>query len=492
MRGVWGGHSLALATWGASLAASMRVILATLLATSSACGFETALGSADASIESIDAPDAPDAPLGSPSLTPEVSDFGTIAVATSSVATTFTVTAKAPTQQLAASITGTDAAEFHIANDGCTGMALAAFASCTLTVTFSPVVASGEKSASLRVTGGGGGDLFSMIHGRSDIPPALAFVTSPTPFGTLGVGFTSAIQTITVRNPGTLATPALVVAKVGSDPTEFTLTSDTCSTAALGPMSTCSFVLAFAPNTVGAKSATIGVSSPTGGVPTLSSAITGTALALTIATVPADFGSAVTGTTTAFTTLMITNVAANSVGPLVTSVAGNHPTDFVFGANACSGVTLLPAQVCTIDVAFKPGVIGARNALVRVMVGSTILVDGVVQGIGAAPDPISISPISYAFTATAVGATSTTETFTLFNTGTVSTGVLARSITGADPTQFGFSLSDTCTGVDVPAAGMCTIDVVFSPTTTGAKSATLSLTSTPGGTHTAALTGTGL
>jgi hypothetical protein len=127
------------------------------------------------------------------------------------------------------------------------------------------------------------------------------------------------------------------------------------------------------------------------------------------------------------------------------------------------------------------------------MVGSTIIADGVVQGIGMAPDPISISPTSFAFAATTVGQTSTAQTFTLFNTGTVSTGVLASSLTGTDPTEFAIvTATDTCTGVDVPAAGMCSIDVEFTPTTTGAKSAGLSLTSTPGGTHGAALTGTGL
>lgn len=471
---------------------AMRATLAAIVMTA-ACGFESGHGPVDAATDATDATDAPDAPLGSPSLTPEVADFGTITVATSSAARTFTVTARAATQTLTTSLAGTDATEFHIANDGCAGTALAEFASCTLEVTFQPTFASGAKAATLRVKAAGGVDLSSMLNGRSDIPPALAFVASPAPFGTVGVGFTSTAQTITVMNPGTLATPTLAVTKAGADPAEFTITSDTCSTAPLAPMSSCAFVIAFAPNTVGLKSATVGVSATTGGITALSAGITGSGQALTIATLPADFGSAVTGTTTAFTTLMVTNVAANAVGPLVTSLAGNHPSEFVFGANACSGITLMPAQVCTIDVAFKPTAIAARNALVRLLVGSTILADGVIQGIGLAPDPISISPTSYAFPDTAIAATSAAERFTLFNTGTVGTGALASSLAGSDPTQFAIvTATDTCTGVDVPAGGMCTIDVVFTPTTTGAKSAAVSLTSTPGGTHAATLGGTGL
>jgi len=221
--------------------------------------------------------------------------------------------------------------------------------------------------------------------------------------------------------------------------------------------------------------------------------LSGIGQALTIATTPADFGSIVVGVPSALQTLTVTNVAASSVGPLVPSLAGNHPGDFALGTDTCTGATLLPAGTCTIEVRFVPTTPGVRNGLVRLMVGSTIIADGIVQGIGEPSDPISISPTSYAFADTIAGQTSTAEGFTLFNTGTTATGILASSLGGTDPTQFSIvTATDTCTGNAVPAGGMCTIEVVFAPTTIGAKTASLSLTSTPGGTHTATLSGTGL
>ena len=466
----------------------MRALVATLVVLA-ACGFKGSNeGPTDAAIDAPDAP--PDAPSGAPRLLPEVADFGAIVISPSAAAT-FTVTSSAATQQLATSITGANAADFERLTDGCNGVALPVLASCTITVRFAPTVATGAKVASLRVTGGGNIDLSSMLRGRFDIAANILSDVTTLPFGTVHVGVTSATQTITVRNPGTLTTSAITVAKAGADPTEFTIVSDTCNTLPLAPMSTCTIGVAYAPNGVGARSATIAGTATTGG--SFSVTLTGSGEALTIATGPADFGSVTTGMTSPPITLTVTNVAANNVGPLVTSLAGNHPTEFAFGANACNGMTLMPLQTCTIDVQFKPTVIGARNGLVRIMVGSTIIVDGIIQGVGLAPDPISISPTSFAFTATTVGMTSTAQTFTLFNTGTVSTGVLASSLTGLDPTQFAIiTATDTCTGVNVPGPGMCTIDVVFKPTTTGAKAASLSLTSTPGGTHTATLTGTGL
>jgi hypothetical protein len=91
-----------------------------------------------------------------------------------------------------------------------------------------------------------------------------------------------------------------------------------------------------------------------------------------------------------------------------------------------------------------------------------------------------------------VAATSAPHTFTVNNTGTQPTGLIASAFAGTDPTQFTIvTATDTCTGMSIPVAGTCSISVVFAPTTPGAKSASLTLTATPGGTATATVTGTG-
>jgi hypothetical protein len=72
-------------------------------------------------------------------------------------AETFTFTNNAGadnTGQLTVSVTGTDAALFHVTADTCTTMgSLAAAGSCTVEVTFVPGAATGAKTATLTVTG---------------------------------------------------------------------------------------------------------------------------------------------------------------------------------------------------------------------------------------------------------------------------------------------------------------------------------------------------
>lgn len=81
-------------------------------------------------------------------------------------------------------------------------------------------------------------------------------------------------------------------------------------------------------------------------------------------------------------------------------------------------------------------------------------------------------------------------TFTATNMGMDQTGTPTVTIDGANAGDFTFTTAD-CTS-PVSAAATCTIDVTFSPTAAGARSATLHLTATPGGEATATLTGTGM
>jgi hypothetical protein len=62
------------------------------------------------------------------------------------------------------------------------------------------------------------------------------------------------------------------------------------------------------------------------------------------------------------------------------------------------------------------------------------------------------------------------------------------SITGTNANQF--SQSNNCVAT-LAVGSICTINVVFTPTTVGAKSASVSITGTGAGTQTVALTGTG-
>jgi hypothetical protein len=156
-------------------------------------------------------------------------------------------------------------------------------------------------------------------------------------------------------------------------------------------------------------------------------------------------------------------------------------------------MTLATQATCTVDVQFKPTVLGLRDALLRLRVGTTIIADGILRGTADPVNTITITPpATFAFPNTMVAATSAPHTFTVNNTGTQPTGPLLSAFAGTDPTQFTIvTATDTCTGMPIPVGGTCSISVVFAPTTPGAKSATLILSATPGGSATATVTGTG-
>ncbi len=82
---------------------------------------------------------------------------------------------------------------------------------------------------------------------------------------------------------------------------------------------------------------------------------------------------------------------------------------------------------------------------------------------------------------------------TVTNPGTAPLTFDAGAVTlaGDQPGQFSLG-EDTCTGTSVAAAGTCTVNIRFAPTSTGAKTAQLRFVDNAAGSpHTVTLTGTG-
>jgi uncharacterized repeat protein (TIGR01451 family) len=87
--------------------------------------------------------------------------------------------------------------------------------------------------------------------------------------------------------------------------------------------------------------------------------------------------------------------------------------------------------------------------------------------------PVSLTPTSLAFGNQAAGTSSTAQVVTLRNTSCATVHISLIGIAGANALEF--SLLTTC-GASVVNASTCTISVTFSPTSVGAKVATLSVT----------------
>jgi len=85
----------------------------------------------------------------------------------------------------------------------------------------------------------------------------------------------------------------------------------------------------------------------------------------------------------------------------------------------------------------------------------------------------SVSPASLVFQPQAPHTTSTSQAVTVTNTGTAALIILSVVFSGTDPLDFASS-ADTCTGATLKPNGTCTVNVTFTPTYPGSRSASLS------------------
>ena len=104
---------------------------------------------------------------------------------------------------------------------------------------------------------------------------------------------------------------------------------------------------------------------------------------------------------------------------------------------------------------------------------------------------ISPPPSSNDFGSVDPGSSSSTQAFTITNTGTNNLYINTITKTGVNSDEFTLQ-DDNCSNTTVAPSGTCTVEVIFSPTTSGSKSASLSVPSNaPTSPTSISLTGTG-
>jgi hypothetical protein len=107
-------------------------------------------------------------------------------------------------------------------------------------------------------------------------------------------------------------------------------------------------------------------------------------------------------------------------------------------------------------------------------------------GVGVSAGSATLSPTSLNFGNQTVGTPSSSQQLTLTNNQSASLTISGITASGD------YAQTNNCGG-SVPANGTCTVNVVFTPTTTGTRTGTLTVTDNgPGSPQTASLTGVGV
>ena len=224
---------------------------------------------------------------------------------------------------------------------------------------------------------------------------------------------------------------------------------------------------------------------------------------LTVTPSPFDFGIEQLNVKTAPQPFVVTNNTASGVTFKSIAVTGVSPasnTDFAISSDGCSPSVAAGAAPCTVNVTFTPSVAAAESAnlVITAVVtnggqSSTQTFTVNLTGTGSTTAPgVKFNPTSVAFGNQAVNTTSAPTPVTLTNSGlgplTISSiatsGDFAETSTGATACPIG--------PATLAAGASCTINVTFTPTATGARTGTLSVTDNASGSpHTIPLTGTG-
>lgn len=318
--------------------------------------------------------------------------------------------------------------------------------------------------------------------------PGLVGVGTPTAtaspatlnFATTNVGNTSAAQTVTLANTGSAS---LSITSIASSNAAFAVSGGTCAAGgSVAAGSSCTVSLVFRPSAAGTASGTLTFThnaSPT----TTAVALGGSGVALTPqgAVSPASLGfTQVVGSTSTAQTVTVTNSGTAALVLSSLSLSGSQASEFAIasGSTCAAGSSVAPGASCAVNLSFTPAASGSRSATLAIGNNGSATLTVALSGTGTAvPVPvIALNQNALTFGSQALGSTSAAQTITVSNTGSAALQLSALSMSGANAGDFG--LSGTCAaGASVVAGASCSVNVAFTPSALGTRSATVTIVS---------------
>ena len=410
-------------------------------------------------------------------LSPSSYTFASRQLATTSAATAFTLANVGTT---ALSITDIAVTGDYAQTNNC-GTSLAATASCSIQVTFTPTVA-GDRPGSLTVYANvSGGHLSSTLDGTGLAPGMLTATPSSLSFPSTVVGASSTAQSLSIQNTGGIAVQLQTLTVT----TDYQITANTCNTLLLAPGATCSVAVTFSPSGLGDRPGHLSIPSNLPSSPTLVP-LDGTGVtppALTLSPTSLSFPNTAVGSVSASQSITVTDSGGATATLQTPTVSG----DYQIAGNSC-GSTLAPGANCVLQIAFAPATTGSRAGLLTIPANVTGgQVTAALSGTGVTPAALTLTPTSLTFPSTTQSVTSLPQAVKLTSSGGVSVQLQAPTVTG----DYAVS-SNPCPASLAPGAS-CTLQITFTPTTTGDRPGLLTIpANVPGGQVTATLDGTGV
>ncbi|MCU1396943.1 MAG: hypothetical protein JWN62_52 [Acidimicrobiales bacterium] len=175
------------------------------------------------------------------------------------------------------------------------------------------------------------------------------------------------------------------------------------------------------------------------------------------------------------------NVVNSGPGSFVPATITIDNPDFAISGGTCGDLApVFTGQTCSITVILTPTVAGPESATLSVAEAGygAITLTSTLRGAGGEP-ALEAKPTTAGVGRSVVGVRSAeTATFDISNIYIEPATVTSVDIGGADPGDFAIA-RNTCIG-EIPIAAACQVDVSFTPTAEGRRTATVSVTTSLG------------
>jgi hypothetical protein len=311
-------------------------------------------------LQPIAASGPPAAP--SVSLSPSALTFASQTVGTSSGAQIVTLSNSgnaALTVNIA--LTGSNPSDFAQSNN--CGASVAAGATCSISVTFTPV-ASGSLAAALTFTDSAPGSPQSLPLSGTGTAATVSFSPTSLSFGNQPVNTTSGTLTSTLTNTGNAALSISSLAVAGTNPSDFAQSNNCGASVAAG--ASCTISVTFTPVASGSFAAAVSVADNASGSPqTVTLSGTGGAAGVTLSPSSLSFANQPISVTSTTQVVTLTNGGTTALNISSLTMTGTNAADFAEVADTC-GTSVAAGANCTIGVAFTPSTSKSESAFLAI------------------------------------------------------------------------------------------------------------------------------
>jgi hypothetical protein len=356
-------------------------------------------------------------------------------------------------------------------------------ASCSISVTFTPSVV-GTDNGALTVTDNASNSPQSVPLTGTGVGAQAVLTPTTLTFGVQLIGTSSAPQAATLTNQGNAS---LTITSITA-PTNFSQTNNCPSSLAAG--ANCTINVSFAPTNKGPLSGNLTVTDNSAGSASQKVSLSGTGTAMNVTPSSLNFGTVNLGSSSTPQAVSVTNESSSAVSITSVNFTGTNSTDF--GQTNNCGSTLGAGVTCAINVTFTPGGAGSRSATLNVNDNGgaspqTVALSGTGNASGTGPQ-ITLSPTSLSFGNQNYKTASTSQTVTIYSTGTE-----AVIITSVTTSQSDFSVTSNNCPASLSPGSSCSVTADFDPQSVGSINGTVNVNDNASNSpQTVSLSGTGL